>query len=296
LESRLNLNLLTSFYAVARHGSFTGAADELCLTHSVISKHVKQLEETLDSVLFNRTTRSVSLTEEGAYLYQKCRTIFAEVEEVKSFIDDQRKVVRGRLVVKMPSILKHDDGVNQCLESLHLNHPDLVLEIVFEDKLGDLLREGVDVAFHIGALQDSSYLCRKVRDIGTYVVASPEYLASAGTPQHPNELTQHKCLHYSHCQTGLNWAFREDGKEFKVPISPALSSMSESMLARYACKGFGVTTTLDFVSQNAIDSGLLINFLDSYTWKTELYLVYPNSNKVPLKTRTLIAAMMEIAI
>lgn len=288
----MNLNLLTSFYAVARHGSFSGAADELCLTHSVISKHIKQLEESLDSALLIRTTRSVCLTEEGAFLFKKCQSIFAELEEVNSYIDERKKVVTGRLVVKMPSILKHDAGVNQCLETLHLNYPDLSLDIVFEDKLGDLLREGIDVAFHIGALQDSSYLCRKVRNIGTNVVASPEYLAVAGVPSHPSELSQHKCLHYSHCLTGLNWLFKEDGAEFKVPITPILSSMSESMLARYACRGFGVTTTLDFVTQDAIDSGRLVSILEEYTWATELYLVYPNTKQVPLKTRTLINTIM----
>ncbi len=288
----VNLNLLNSFYAVARHGSFAGAADQLCLSHSVISKHVKQLEDSLRVALFLRTTRSLRLTEEGECLYQKCQAIFAQLEEFRGYIDQRKQQVTGKLVVKMPSILKHDPQVAQCLESLHIKYPQLCLEIVFNDRLGDLLREGVDVALHIGPLQDSSYLCRKVRDISTYIVASPEYLAKAGTPIHPAELSQHQCLHYSHCLTGLNWSFVEKGKRFKVPITPVLSSMSESMLASYAAKGFGVTTTLDFVSQKAIDSGELVSILAPFSWKTELYLVYPNSSQIPLKTRTFIDTLV----
>jgi len=287
-----NLNLLTSFYAVVRHGSFVGAADELCLTNSVISKHVKQLETSLNSQLLQRTTRAISLTEEGEFLYLKCQSIFADVEQVKGFIDERRRVVTGRLVIKMPGILEHDKGVSACLESMLLLYPELALEIVFDDKLGDLIKEGVDLAFHIGELEDSSYLCRKVRDIDTYVVASPDYLSKAGVPEHPSDLSQHKCLHYSHCLTKKYWQFREDGYDFKVPITPIISSMSERILAQYACKGFGITTTLDFVTQEDIESGSLVSLLKAFTWKTALYLVYPSTNNVPLKTRTLINTLM----
>nr|WP_282446600.1 LysR family transcriptional regulator [Shewanella sp. 1CM18E] len=283
---------MTSFYAVARHGSFAAAADELCLTHSVISKHIKQLESSLQSQLIIRTTRALDLTEEGDFLYLKCQSIFNEVTQITDFIDDKKRVVSGRLVIKMPSILKHDDGIATSLEFMHLTYPDLMLDIVFDDNLGDLVKEGVDIAFRIGKLEDSSYLCRKIRDIDTYVVASPEYLKVAGTPTHPNELTQHKCLHYSHCLTGLNWSFKQDGAQFNVPITPALSSMSESMLAQYACKGLGITTTLDFVTGKQIASGQLVSLLKAFTWKTELFLVFPYAAVVPLKTRTLIDVIL----
>lgn len=292
MKPSFNLNLLSSFYAVARHGSFAAAADELCLTHSVISKHIKQLESSLQSQLIIRTTRALDLTEEGHFLYLKCQSIFNEVTQVKDFIDDKKRVVSGRLVIKMPSILKHDDGIATSLEFMHFTYPDLMLDIVFDDNLGDLVKEGVDIAFRIGKLEDSSYLCRKIRDIDTYVVASPEYLKIAGTPTHPNELTQHKCLHYSHCLTGVNWSFKQEGKQFKVPITPALSSMSESMLAQYAVKGYGVTTSLDFVVANAITNGQLMSILKPFTWKTELFLVFPYAAVVPLKTRTFIDVIL----
>ncbi|ABV88713.1 LysR family transcriptional regulator [Shewanella pealeana] len=292
MKPSFNLNLLSSFYAVARHGSFAAAADELCLTHSVISKHIKQLETSLQSQLIIRTTRALELTEEGEFLYSKCQSIFNEVLQVKDFIDEKKRVVSGRLVIKMPSILKHDDGIAKSLEFMHLTYPGLMLDIVFDDNLGDLVKEGVDIAFRIGKLEDSSYLCRKVRDIDTYVVASPEYLKVAGTPLHPNELTQHKCLHYSHCLTGLNWSFKQNGEQFNVPITPALSSMSESMLAQYACKGFGVTTTLDFVTAKDIESARLVSLLKDFTWKTELYLVFPYAAVVPLKTRSFINSIL----
>ncbi|WP_108945579.1 LysR family transcriptional regulator [Shewanella halifaxensis] len=295
MKPSFNLNLLTSFYAVARHGSFNAAADELCLTHSVISKHIKQLESSLHSQLITRTTRALDLTEEGKFLYQKCQSIFNEVAQVKDYIDEKQRVVSGRLVIKMPSILKHDNGIAQSLQLLHVNYPELLLDIVFDDNLGDLVKEGVDIAFRIGKLEDSSYLCRKIRDIDTYVVASPEYLSAAGIPTHPNELTTHKCLHYSHCLTGLNWSFKQDGKQFNVPITPAFASMSESMLAQYACNGFGVTTSLDFVVAKEIASGQLVSILKPFTWKTELYLVFPYAAVVPLKTRTLIDVVLDVS-
>lgn len=284
----MNLNLLATFYTVVMNNSFSVAADKLCLSKSVISKHVKQLEQELRCSLIQRTTRQINLTEEGQFLYERCAEIFDSVDKCYDFIDERKDIVRGKLRVKMPAVLEFDDFITDTFAQLLSTYPELELDLIFDNQIGDLIHEQVDLVLKIGALEDSSYKCKKIKNIGTYVVASPDYLDRHGIPEKPSDLIGHKCMNYTHCLTKDKWMFIADGKETKIEISPFLQLESESLLTRYALKGMGITTTLDFITESYIQSGELISLLDSYTWKTELYAVYPNNAVIPLKTRKLI--------
>ncbi|WP_133638253.1 LysR family transcriptional regulator [Photobacterium lutimaris] len=284
----MNLNLLATFYTVVMNNSFSVAADKLCLSKSVISKHVKQLEHELRCSLIQRTTRQINLTEEGQFLYERCTEIFDSVDKCYGFIDERKDIVRGKLRVKMPAVLEFDSHITDTFEQLLRAYPELELDIIFDNQIGDLIHEHVDVVLRIGELEDSSYKCKKIKNIGTYVVASPDYLDKYGIPEKPADLTNHKCMNYSHCLTKGRWMFNEGGQEIKIEIAPFIQTESESLLTRYAIKGLGITTTLDFITEAHIQSGELISLLDDFTWKTELYAVYPNNAVMPLKTRKLI--------
>ncbi|MGF1681832.1 LysR family transcriptional regulator [Photobacterium minamisatsumaniensis] len=284
----MNLNLLATFYSVVMNNSFSVAADKLCLSKSVISKHVKQLEHELRCSLIQRTTRQISLTEEGQFLYERCTEIFDSVDKCYDFIDERKDIVRGKLRVKMPAVLEFDDFITDTFAQLLSTYPELELDIIFDNQIGDLIQEQVDLVLKIGALEDSSYKCKKIKNISTYVVASPEYLDAYGTPEKPADLNSHKCMNYTHCLTKDKWMFIDAGKETKIEIAPFLQLESESLLTRYALKGMGITTTLDFITESYIQSGELVSLLNDFTWKTELYAVYPNNAVIPLKTRKLI--------
>ncbi|MGF1735466.1 LysR substrate-binding domain-containing protein [Photobacterium satsumensis] len=284
----MNLNLLATFYTVVMNNSFSVAADKLCLSKSVISKHVKQLEQELRCSLIQRTTRQINLTEEGQFLYERCAEIFDSVDKCYDFIDERKDIVRGKLRVKMPAVLEFDDFITDTFAQLLSTYPELELDIIFDNQIGDLIHEQVDLVLKIGALEDSSYKCKKIKKIGTYVVASPEYLDAHGIPEKPSDLIGHKCMNYTHCLTKDKWMFIDGGKEMKIEISPFLQLESESLLTRYALKGMGITTTLDFITESYIQSGELVSLLNDFTWQTELYAVYPNNAVIPLKTRKLI--------
>ncbi|PSW11372.1 LysR family transcriptional regulator [Photobacterium sanctipauli] len=284
----MNLNLLATFYTVVMNNSFSVAADKLCLSKSVISKHVKQLEHELRCSLIQRTTRQINLTEEGQFLYERCAEIFDSVDKCYDFIDERKDIVRGKLRVKMPAVLEFDDFITDTFARLLSTYPELELDLIFDNQIGDLIHEQVDLVLKIGALEDSSYKCKKIKNIGTYVVASPAYLDKHGSPEKPLDLIGHKCMNYTHCLTKDKWMFIDDGKEIKIEISPFLQLESESLLTRYALKGMGITTTLDFITESYIQSGELVSMLNDFTWKTELYAVYPNNAVIPLKTRKLI--------
>ncbi|WP_237524214.1 LysR family transcriptional regulator [Shewanella sp. KX20019] len=284
----MNLNLLATFYSVATNNSFSAAAEKLCLSKSVISKHVNQLEYELRCSLIQRTTRRISLTEEGLFLYERCAEIFDSVDKCYNFIDERKDIVRGKLRVKMPAVLEFDNGITNVFAELLSTYPELELEIIFDNRIGDLIQEKIDIVLRIGALEDSSYRCKKIKNINTYVIASPEYLSRYGTPQDPFELNKHKCMNYTHCLTQNRWMFIIDSKQVKIEIAPFLQLESESLLAGYAVKGLGITTTLDFIAEPYIESGELVSLLTEFTWKTELYAVYPNNAVIPLKSRKLI--------
>lgn len=288
----LNLNLLKTFYNVVLYNSFSIAADKLYISKSVVSKHIKLLEESLNCTLIQRTTRTINLTDEGRYLYNHCITIFSSIDECYEYIDDRKGEVRGKLRLKMPPVLEHDPFITNKLTQLMVTYPKLNLEIVFDNNIGDLVGEGFDVAFYIGQPEDSSYKSRKVKNLSTYIVASPDYIEKHGEPMHPQDLVNHKCMNYSHCLTNKKWTFVDNNQEITDEVSPYIESYIEShselLLSEFAIKGLGITASLDFIAEPHINNGSLISLLPDYTWKTALYIIYPDNLVVPLKTRKII--------
>ncbi|WP_299019840.1 LysR family transcriptional regulator [uncultured Photobacterium sp.] len=288
----LNLNLLKTFYNVVLYNSFSIAADKLYISKSVVSKHIKLLEEGLNCTLIQRTTRTINLTDEGRYLYNHCIKIFSSINECYEYIDDRKGEVRGKLRLKMPPVLEHDPFVTNIISKLMVSYPNLNLDIVFDNNIGDLVGEGFDVAFYIGQPEDSSYKCRKVKNLSTYVVASPDYIKTHGEPIHPQDLVHHRCMNYSHCLTNKKWTFTDNNQEISDEVSPYIESYIEShselLLSEFAIKGLGITVSLDFIAEPHINNGALLSVLSKYTWKTALYIIYPDNLVVPLKTRKLI--------
>ncbi|MCK6262971.1 LysR family transcriptional regulator [Vibrio sp. ZSDE26] len=281
----LNLNLVTTFCTVVNHNSFSRAADELVLSKSVVSKQIRQLESELQCTLIQRTTRTLSLTEHGRYLFERYSKILDDIKDTHDVIDQRNETLSGSLKLRLPIVLEHDMDLIQKISSFSKRYQSVQLDIIYGYGVGDLVSDDIDLAFHIGAIPDSSFRCRKIKSLGTKVIASTNYLQNNGTPTVPTDLKDHRCMNYRSCLTKDKWRFNssDNSHEF-VELNSVIRSDSERMLVEMAKNGLGVSCALDFLVNDYIDAGELVSLLNDYTWSTDLYIVYPSaivtSNKV----------------
>ena len=290
----INLNLLITFYTVVKNNSFTLAADELVLSKSVISKQIQQLEKELQCTLIQRTTRTLSLTEEGRYLYDQYSKIIDDIHHCHDTLHQKNETIGGVLRIRLPIVLEHDLQLMHIISEFVNTYPNVELEITYGYTLEDLVGDKIDLAFHIGELPDSSYKCRKIKEIKTYVVASPRYLDEHGKPELPEDLHDHICMNYRSCLTKDKWKFHyNDNSYASINLKSTIRSDSESLLVEMAKEGIGIACALDFLAETYLANGALISLISDYTWPTELYVVYPGKAAAPYKTRTFIDYLVE---
>lgn len=200
-----DLSALPAFVAVAEGGSFAAAAEKLHLTRSAVSKIVSRLEARLGVMLFMRTTRSLSLTDEGALYYEHCRQALANIQAAENQLDSGKMQVSGRLRVSVPVLFGHL-CIAPLLTALANEHPLLALEISFSDRRIDLVDEGFDLAVRIGELADSgSLVARRLGEHGMLLCASPDYLQRCGEPSTVDALSRHQAVGYLHAGAGIAW-------------------------------------------------------------------------------------------
>ena len=285
----INLNLLITFYTVVKHNSFSLAADELVLSKSVVSKQIRQLESELQCTLIQRTTRTLALTEEGQYLYDSYSKIIDDITRCHDVLDKKNQTIGGILKIRLPIVLEHDLELMKKVSGFAKRYPNVELEISYGYTLDDLIGGGIDLAFHIGQLPDSNYKCRKIKDIGTYVVASPDYIEQYGAPSKPSDLQNHRCMNYRSCLTKDKWLFSiKDGSNGFVELKSTIRSDSESLLIEMAKNGVGIACALSFLSDEYVKNGELVSLIEDYTWSTQLSIVYPSNTVAPYKVRTFI--------
>lgn len=290
----LNLNLVTTFYTVVKNHSFSQAADELVLSKSVVSKQIRQLENELQCTLIQRTTRTLSLTEQGQYLYERYSKVLDDIKEAHDVIDQRNDTLSGALKIRLPIVLEHDLNLMQKIGSFAQAYPNVELEVIYGYTLDDIVSDGIDLAFHIGAMPDSSFRCRKIKDIGTKVVASPVYIKKNGTPKVPSDLKKHRCMNYRSCLTKDKWRFNfSDASHEYVELNSTIRSDSEAMLVEMAKNSVGVACALDFLVGDYIEREVLVSLLTDYTWSTELFVVYPSAVVMSYKVRTFIDHLLK---
>jgi len=200
------------FIQVVKHTSFAGAARKLGLTSSAVSKQVQNLEHALQTKLLDRTTRSVSLTEEGAIFFERAGRAMEDLKEAEEQIHELKSCPRGTLKVSIPlgigiGYLRKD------IAEFARKYPEVTLDLSFDDRFVNIAEEGFDVVIRIGALQDSSLIARRLASCPTFMCASPEYLERHGTPQHPDDLSKHNVLAYTRNQAPHEWRYKDKNGE-----------------------------------------------------------------------------------
>lgn len=281
------LNSIPVFVAAAESVSFSQAAEKLYVTRSAVAKTISRLEERLGVTLFNRTTRSQSLTDEGSLYYESCRRALNEIKMAEDILEGGKLQASGKLRVSVPVLLGHF-CISPLLSALVKEHPGLELEISFSDRQVDLTEEGFDLAVRIGALADSSRLiARKLASHTMVFCASPDYIHEAGEPASPAELKQHTAVAYIHSGHILKWRVKNGNDEITELTPPARLMMDDMQAVKdIAVAGGGIAWLPYWLVREQFVSGSLIELLkDQSSGSWPVYAVWPNTPHLSLKVR-----------
>jgi LysR family transcriptional regulator for bpeEF and oprC len=286
-----NFSDVVAFVRVVEAHSFVAAAQTLGMSPSAISKAVSRLEERLGARLLNRTTRSLSLTDLGTNYYERCRDALGQLDQAESEVSESRGVPRGRLRVDVPVSLGRRLIV-PALPRFIAQNPELTLQMSMNDRVLDLVQEGIDAALRVGSLSDSSLIARRVGAFRGVTCASPEFIERVGLPATPQDLKPEHCIAMFKLGTNetRSWLYRKGGLEFKVTPSAALSFSDPESAVTAAISGAGFVRSLDFTVEAQIASGLLQPVLEDWNegavWSVSV--VYPQHRQPTAKIRAFI--------
>lgn len=279
------LTSMSVFVRVAKAGSFAGGASELGISRAMATKHIMQLEGSLGTRLFNRTTRSLSLTEVGASYLERCQQVLMDVEEMEAAVTHLQTEPRGVLKISAPPVIGATHITRAVAEFLKI-HPDLTVDMILQSSPGDLIDEGIDIAIYLGDLDDTSMVARKLASSSMVICGSPEYLAKHGIPNSPEDLYNHSCL--------INWASAPRNKwRFKGKIGYITINVSGRMQSNVAdanriaaVNGLGLVMLANYVVARDIEKGKLIPVLENYTLPPlDIHAVYPHRKYLSAKVR-----------
>jgi DNA-binding transcriptional LysR family regulator len=283
------LNGLGVMAAVVRSGSFAVAGKSLNMSQSGVSRSIARLEARLGVRLLERTTRTVTLSEEGRRLYEQIVPLLAGLEEAAASVATSKDVVRGTLRVNM------DPFIAQLIIGPQLSRflkrfPELKLELISRDRLGDLVAEGFDLAIRFGEPRPSALVARKLLDTRVVTVASPAYLKKAGRPIHPSELEEgnHRLIDFRDPETGraFEWIFRQGRKEIEISSDAQLLLSDVATIHAVCLAGYGIAQLLELGIESLIESGRLeVIFPEWLDERFALYALHPSRNYLPPKTR-----------
>jgi len=272
------------FVRVVETGSFSKAAAELGVTQPTATKAVAATEQRLGARLLHRSTRGVTPTEVGALYYEKCKLIAREIDEADNLATLLQSKLGGTLRIST-SVAFGRRVVTPLALKFMREHPEIAIDLSFDDRFVDLVEQSVDIALRMGRLADSSLGARYLGSNPWLTAAAPAYLARRGEPQAPAALAAHDCLIYSSVQGDDRWQFSSPSAE---PVSVAVKGMLRSnnlsaVLA--ACRaGMGVAVLPWYVARESLADGAIVPVLRAYAVPTQqLHAVFPSPKLVPGK-------------
>ena len=290
------LNAISVFCKVIETQSFTQAANQQNISVAMASKLVSQLEEHLKTRLLQRTTRKIVPTEAGMLYYQRCQAILLDLSEADSSISNMATSLQGNLLISVPrdfGLLYISPNLPKFIEL----HPNLHVEIEFNDKRIDLVAEGYDLALRIGYMQDSSLVARKISSSPMHFVASPSYLEARGIPLTPDDLEYHQGLLYKSSLNQVHWQSTKANQIQRYKIQSKVVSNNGMALLEMTKAGLGISNAPDFFVKDALASGELVEILSEYKQKPlDIYVVYPNRRHLPAKVRAFIEFLASLGL
>jgi DNA-binding transcriptional LysR family regulator len=270
------LYLMSTFAAVVKAGSFTRAAARVELSKSVVSRHVSALEKALGVQLLYRSTHRLSLTEAGERFHLYCKDLDQVAEQAAVFATSAREKPQGLLRVTLPQTLAVSP-VGHLIAKFQKMQPAVQLDVRVTSLQVDPVEEGFDLALRIGNLQDSSLICRKIRDVRIQAVAAPAYLKRHGHPRTPAELGGHNCLTYSEFESRARWPqAKRTARGKPATLSGNLSTNSGVLLINALLAGQGIVVGPDLMFERYVKQRRVRVILDDHRLEpTGLYAVFP---------------------
>ena len=280
------------FARVVQEGAFSAAARSLELTPSAVSKLIARLEGRLGARLLTRTTRALTLTEEGEAYYQSVQRILQALDEADQHVSGG--AVRGRLRINA-SIPFGTMYIAPLIPDFLALHPALSIDLSLTDDVIDLMAQRADVAIRMGNLPDSGLIARKLAESRRVICAAPSYLARKGTPQTPTDLRHHDCVTFNFKRLQSSWPFRADGRDFELSVTGNLQVNNGETMRQMALRGAGIARLGQFHVADDIRAGALVPILETYN-PGDLELisaVYVGGGQLPLRVRSFIDYLAE---
>jgi len=276
------------FVAIVDGGSFVAAADALRMSKAAVSRHITALEAHLKVRLLQRTTRRLSLTEEGQIYYQHAKSILGAIEEAESIVSDHAHEASGRIRVNVPLSFGITHLAPLWVGFLR-QYPKVSLDIDLNDRVVDLIEEGYDLAVRIGTLPSSSLICRLISGTRMMLCASPGYLKEHGTPATPQDLAQHTMMAYSLWNSQEEWRCEGPEGTVRVRVQPRIVSNNGETCRMIALQDGGILLQPSFIMGDDVRAGRLVELLPQYRFeRLGIYVVYPSRRQLPLKVRAMI--------
>ena len=276
------------FSAVAKNRSFSVAAKKLSISKAMVSKHIKSLENSLSVRLFNRTTRKLNLTDAGSSYYEKVNIILSEIDETESAISQLNSEPKGKLkVMAQPSF-----GAFHLSRALSLylkKYTEVTVNLELSHRVPDLVEENIDLAFHVGELNDSMYVSRRIASARRVICASPEYIKKIGMPKKPEDLLNHNCLIYMPRNDMGKWEFLDKGKRKKIKVTGDIQCNSGDALRVASIQSCGITQLPTYMVGLDIQAGRLQAVLEDFEpEKQPIYAIYNHRKYISAKIKTFI--------
>ncbi len=285
------LGTLGIFIQVAEAGSFVAAGHRLGISGSAVGKAIARLEEELGVRLFNRSTRSMALTEDGSFFLDTCRRIQSEYETVQAQLSRSQAVPRGQLRVSLPLAgMLLMPTISAFMEA----YPEISLDLDFTDRLVDVIEEGFDAVIRTGEIRDTRLMSRKLGTFRHSIVAAPGYLEAHGRPEIPEDLVRHRCLHHRFANSGKlePWPLVREGREIRIDLPVATVASTLEPLIYLAERSFGITCLPSFAVTSEVADGKLVSLLDDYMADTGTFRVlWPTNRYLSPKARAFVDYM-----
>ena len=280
---------ISEFVHVAETESFTQASKKMLISTAQVSRQISALEKRLNIKLFYRTTRKVSLTEEGRVFYQHCRGVLDGLDEAERAITNLQIKPQGKIKLTAP-VTYGEQKILPLVNNFMKKYQDVEVSAYLSNQQFDLVEEGYDLAIRLGKLSDSTMMAKKLGKRTNYLCASPEYIDKYGIPLSLSELNKHSCL----LGTLDYWHFTDSARERNLRVSGRLRYNSGVSLADAALKGLGIVQLPDYYVQEYLKSGELVSVLDNFREPDGgIWAIYPQNRHLSPKIRLLVDYLAE---
>jgi DNA-binding transcriptional LysR family regulator len=281
------LDAMHLFVRVAELGSFSAVAQQLGLARSVVTRQIAALEAHLGVKLMARSTRRLALTSAGTAYLEKCRVILNLIESAETDVAEERLTPRGNIRLSVPLSF----GIKRLaplLLDFSRRYPEVGLDMDYSDRRVKLIEEGIDLSIRITRRLDGGDIARRIGSGRMHALASADYLARHGRPQHPAELVHHECLGYTAGGQMPSWQFIVDGQLESFAVRSRIQANNGDVLTEAAAQGLGITLQPDFIAEGWLAANRIEIILADYPVpELGIYAMLPSNRHVPHRVRVL---------